>query len=157
MGQQVYANCLENIMRCLSRILKNRITFLRQPEVPSIRFAYENLFSDAKYNWQWVKVASVTTVPKLIHRAAKNIHRYVPESRLIYMVRNPISRIESDWRMRMHERRVPCSINEAVVQQKNLIEIGKYWKNLTFIERCSMMSRFLLFFSKISQKIPKMS
>lgn len=128
--------------------------FSTQPEVPSRRVAYENLFRGAKCKLAMGEGSVSYTLPKLIYRAAKNIHRYVPECRLIYMVRNPISRIESDWRMRMHERRVPCSINEAVTKQENLIKIGKYWKNLNVYRDLFPDEQILIVFLEDFSKDP---
>ena len=105
--------------------------FSSEIENPSRQSAYEELFRGAKGKGAVGEGSVSYSLPKVIERAAMNIHRFIPMCKLIYMVRHPISRIESDWRMRRHERRTPKSINEAVRKQENLLEIGMYWKNLS--------------------------
>lgn len=74
---------------------------------------------------------SVTyTSPGRIDLAAPRIHEAVPDCRLIYMVRHPIRRLESDWKSRLREGRARASINEAVEADHNLVTFGLYWKHL---------------------------
>lgn len=74
---------------------------------------------------------SVTyTAPGRIDLAAPRIHEAVPDCRLIYMVRHPMRRLESDWKSRLREGRARASINEAVEADHNLVTFGLYWKHL---------------------------
>jgi hypothetical protein len=47
------------------------------------------------------------------------------------MVRNPLRRLESDWRMRRHEGWAGRSLNEEVTRQGSLVSHGRYWQNLS--------------------------
>lgn len=62
---------------------------------------------------------------------ARRIADTIPNCRLIYMVRHPLRRLESDWMMRRHEGWAPASINKAVQEQATLITAGMYWQNLS--------------------------
>lgn len=68
--------------------------------------------------------------PHRIDFVAPRIADALPECRLIYMVRHPIRRLESDWKMRLREGRVPQSISEAADQHASLVTFGLYWKHL---------------------------
>jgi hypothetical protein len=71
------------------------------------------------------------THPQIIHRCVREIHERLPEARLIYMVRHPLKRLESDWRMRMHEGWGEPDINLAACKEgTTLVTHGLYWKNL---------------------------
>jgi hypothetical protein len=71
------------------------------------------------------------THPDIIRRCADEIATQIPDCRLIYMVRNPLKRLESDWKMRAHEGWSKGeSINESVDQQPTLITHGAYWANI---------------------------
>lgn len=71
------------------------------------------------------------THPDIIEAAADQIARELPAARLIYMVRHPIKRLESDWRMRRREGWAEADINQAVARRSgSLVTHGKYWTNL---------------------------
>lgn len=71
------------------------------------------------------------THPSIIEAAADQIRREIPDARLIYMVRHPLKRLESDWKMRRREGWAEPDINEAVRKERtSLISHGKYWENL---------------------------
>lgn len=81
--------------------------------------------------------------------ASRSIFDLIPDCRLIYVVRHPIRRVESDWRMRQHEgwksssvtsavRQALDQINEPVVRgdydrwwKRHLLSQGQYWRNLS--------------------------
>jgi hypothetical protein len=57
------------------------------------------------------------THPDIIEACAAEIAERIPSCRLIYMVRDPVDRLESDWKMRLREGWSAASINEAVQSQ----------------------------------------
>ncbi|WP_303904048.1 sulfotransferase domain-containing protein [Thiohalomonas denitrificans] len=70
------------------------------------------------------------THPNIIEQSAAAIAETIPDCRLIYLVRNPIKRLESDWKMRYREGWTADSINAAVLEQQSLISHGMYWSNI---------------------------
>jgi hypothetical protein len=65
---------------------------------------------------------------------ARRIHLAVPDARIIYMVRQPLKRIESAYIERMAtaaRRERWSSINEAVLSQPTLIDSSRYWEVYT--------------------------
>lgn len=91
---------------------------------------YESLFPDPGA-YQAVGEGSTSyTHPHRIDFVVPRIRERLPECRLIYMVRHPVRRLESDWRMRRWEERAPASITDAVDKQASLITLGLYWKHL---------------------------
>ena len=71
------------------------------------------------------------THPDIITEAADQILEEVPGARLIYMVRHPLKRLESDWKMRRREGWAEEDVNDAVAKRSSsLIRHGKYWSNL---------------------------
>jgi hypothetical protein len=71
------------------------------------------------------------THPDIIRACAGEISELIPKARLIYMVRNPLQRLESDWKMRRHEGWAGPSLHEEVTIQDSLVSHGRYWQNLS--------------------------
>lgn len=69
--------------------------------------------------------------PHRIEFVVPRIRENLPDARLIYMVRHPVRRLESDWKMRLREDRVSHSISEAVDRNASLISFGLYWRHLS--------------------------
>lgn len=86
------------------------------------------------------------THPHIIERVAREIWEYGPKSRLIYMVRHPIRRLESDWRMRTYEGWAGGSINEAVKAGGSLLSHGLYWRNLNHYRQHFSDEQILIIF-----------
>lgn len=86
------------------------------------------------------------THPDIIDRCAVEIGKLIPDCRLIYMVRNPLDRLESDWKMRRHEGWSAASINDAVAQQPSLVTHGLYWSNLSVYLRHFPAEQILVVF-----------
>ena len=92
---------------------------------------YESLFADVHDERAVGEGSTAYTHPDVIETTAARIRADIPDCRLIYMVRHPVRRLESDWRMRLHEGWTPDSISEAVQQQPTLVSHGLYWQNLS--------------------------
>jgi hypothetical protein len=92
---------------------------------------YEALFAGAEGKLAIGEGSTVYTHPDIIRTTASRIREAIPACRLIYMVRHPIKRLESDWRMRRHERWTPPAISDAVAEQPSLVRHGLYWQNLS--------------------------
>lgn len=94
---------------------------------------YEALFDGVEDESAVGEASTSYTRPDIAERCAMNIARLIPDVRLIYMVRNPIRRLESDWKMRKHQGWAPDGpISEALnYDGRSLIKLGMYWRNLS--------------------------
>mgnify|MGYP001549970980 CR=1 FL=1 len=97
------------------------------------RKRYEQLFEEAERGgFLAVGEGSTSyTHPSRGDFTAARIRETLPDVRLIYMVRHPIRRLESDWLMRRREGRTPERIGAAVERQASLVTFGMYWKHLS--------------------------
>lgn len=96
---------------------------------------YEELFEGAEH-CQAAGEGSVSyTLPGKAERAAGRIQRLIPECRLIYMVRHPLRRLESDWKMRTIEGQKLGPLSRAVHDAPDLVDIGAYWTHLSIYRK----------------------
>jgi len=120
---------------------RHRDVFMCDPKEPCFfshmnqefrtRAWYESLFAGATGKSAIGEGSTAYTHPDVIRTTAARIRDTLPACRLIYMVRHPIKRLESDWRMRRHEQWTPPAISDAVAEQPNLVRHGLYWQNLS--------------------------
>jgi hypothetical protein len=96
---------------------------------------YESFFSEAHGKKAVGEGSTSYSHPEIIEACAAQIAERIPACRLIYMVRDPVERLESDWKMRRHEGWAAACVNDAVEQQPSLITLGLYWKNLSVYRR----------------------
>lgn len=96
---------------------------------------YEKLFDGAK-GCRAAGEGSVSyTLPHNAELAAERIKRWAPNCRLVYMVRHPVRRLESDWKMRTIEGQRPGPLERAVHDHPDLVTIGAYWRQLSVYRR----------------------
>jgi len=113
---------------------------------------YESHFDNAVGKIAIGEGSTSYTHPDIIRQAASGIAEYAHECRLIYMVRHPLRRLESDWKMRRYEGWAPASINEAITNQetltvqRTLITHGMYWQNLSEYRRLFPDEQILIVF-----------
>lgn len=107
---------------------------------------YESLFEGAE-GYRAVGEGSVSSSrPNSVHAAARRIRETIPNCRLIYMVRHPIRRFESDWKMLRHEGRVSPSVERAVEEMPSLISWAFYWDHLNVYRALFPDSQLLVVF-----------
>ncbi len=99
-------------------------------EFLSRRGWYESLFSGGGHAVAVGEASVSSTNPTRLEIAPPRIRELLPDCRLIYMVRHPIRRIESDWRMMRYERRASGSIKKALEESPALLDWGFYWRSL---------------------------
>lgn len=104
--------------------------FSRLTRYRKLRSWYLSLFDGAEACQAVGEASTSYSHPHRIEFAAPRIRDVVPTCRLIYMVRHPVRRLESDWKMRLREGRVSDSISEAADHHASLITFGLYWKHL---------------------------
>jgi sulfotransferase family protein len=70
-----------------------------------------------------------TDFPDLVERIAG----YLPDCRLIYMVRHPLRRIESDWKLRVILRSpwLEESFSETVLKHPGILRMSAYWTQIS--------------------------
>jgi Sulfotransferase domain len=92
---------------------------------------YESFFEQATGATAIGEGSTSYTKPQLVNDAARQIAALLPDCRLIYMVRNPLKRLESDWKMASAEGwAVGTSIND-VDRMPWLLDQGFYWRNIS--------------------------
>jgi hypothetical protein len=91
---------------------------------------YESLFRGAEGAGAVGEGSVSCTHPTRLGIAPPRIRRLIPDCKLVYMVRHPIRRIESDWRMMRHEGRTSGSIRQAFDDDPALLAWGHYWNQL---------------------------
>ena len=107
---------------------------------------YKTLFKGAEGKIAIGEGSTSCTHPDIINQAASEISKHISDCRLIYMVRNPIKRLESDWKMRKHEGWAEGTVNNAVKCQPTLITHGMYWKNLSVYRKLFPDEQILIVF-----------
>jgi len=118
---------------------------------------YESHFASAS-SFRAVGEGSTSyTHPHIVEACATEIAELVPQARLIYMVRHPLGRLESDWKMRKHEQWAPPgSVNEAAREaDTTLIRHGLYWQNLNVYRRLFSDEQILVVFLEDFSKSPQ--
>jgi hypothetical protein len=90
---------------------------------------YESLFAHAT-DCQAVGEASTSYTKKYTYpRAAERIGRYLPRARLIYIVRDPLERIESQWIHGVHAGWHAADFTSAL-DDPGLIDPSRYWRQI---------------------------
>lgn len=104
--------------------------FSRLTKYHELRPWYSSLFEDAGAYEAAGEGSTSYSHPHRIDFVVPRIRETLPQCRIIYMVRHPIRRLESDWKMRLREGRASESIYEAADRHASLITFGLYWKHL---------------------------
>lgn len=115
---------------------------------------YESLFENVTAETAIGEGSTAYTHPEVIETTSSRIKDLIPDCRLIYMVRHPLKRLESDWRMRRHEKWTPESISEAVVEQPTLVSHSFYWKNLSVYRKKFADEQILVVFLEDFKRDP---
>lgn len=126
--------------------------FSRTASFEPARGEYEALYGDANGHTARGEGSTTYTHPQRIDFAAPRIRKLIPDCRLVYIVRHPIRRLESDWKMRRREGRSSSDINRAVESDKTLRPYGLYWQHLsTYRELFSDEQILVVFLEDLSR------
>ncbi len=71
------------------------------------------------------------TNPNRVDFTVKRIAKANPDCKFIFMVRHPIRRLESDWKMRFREGRFSTDYETSLRKQATLLNHGLYWKAIS--------------------------
>jgi hypothetical protein len=130
------------------RLASHDDVFLTTPKEPHF-FGH----SEAHKTWEWYtglfvgvdgesaigEGSTSYTRPDLAVKAARQIREAIPDCRLIYIVRNPVRRLESDWKMRVRfgwqSRSVSSAVEEAFAARDVVLNSREdnpdlWWKRL---------------------------
>jgi hypothetical protein len=106
------------------------IHYFGRDEEEKTRAWYEAHFAAAEPASAVGEGSTSYTHPHIVGRCAEEIHAAIPDVRLIFIARHPLTRLESDWKMRMHEGWTDPDINRAVrTEGTTLVGHGRYWAN----------------------------
>ena len=114
---------------------------------------YDSLYSGVTSERAIGEGSTSYTRPDVYERCARSIHEVAPQARLVYMARDPIARLESDWKMRVREGRATWNdINKSLDDNPQIVELGKYWRNLsTYRELFSPEQLLILFLEDVAR------
>ena len=107
---------------------------------------YEGLYAGAKDARARGEGSTSYSHPNRINLVVPTLKKLVPECRFIYIVRHPVRRLESDWRMRRVEGRLSSAIGDALERNVTLVTLGLYWKNLSVYRRFFPDEQILVMF-----------
>ena len=116
--------------------------FISQPKEPnyfnkaihyeSTRNEYEALFENSG-NLPLRGEGSVGyTNPNRIHFVPRRIHQAIPDCKIVFMVRHPIKRLESEWKMQHRLGNTSQDFNNELQFDMMLYNHGLYWKTLSY-------------------------
>lgn len=91
---------------------------------------YHGLFDKAKNNQIWVEGSNMYANPQRYPKSAERMAAYNPDMKIVYMVRDPIKRIASEWVQRRTDYgdSVPHRIADAVRERpESYIGNSDYW------------------------------
>lgn len=131
-GTTTLCNALENHPDVFITQPKEPNYFNKSIHYESSRPEYEKLYNNAG-DKPFCGEGSVSyTNPNRINFIPQRIHQLIPDCKIIYMVRHPIKRLESDWKMQIRLDNTTCSFEEALQYDMMLYNHGLYWKTLSY-------------------------
>ena len=116
---------------------------------------YESLFLAAVGKLA-IGEGSTGYTKELLHpHTAERIAKYLPEAKLIYIVRNPFHRIESHW---LHS--IACGLEvpplrEALKKWPHMVDISLYWKQISRYRQVYPDKQILVLFFEDFVKQPQ--
>ena len=108
---------------------------------------YESRFASASA-YDAVGEASTTYSKCMTHSGtAARIAKYAPDARIIYIVRDPLLRVESQWIQRQSMSiATPRTFSVAIREDRVLLDASMYWQNLEEYRKYFDDSRILVLF-----------
>lgn len=107
---------------------------------------YESLFAGAEGYRAAGDGSTNYAVVGLHPGVAERIEAYSPGCRVIYIVRHPPERIESQWIQLRAGNEAPSNFVQAVREVREMIEGNLYWKNISAFRRVIPDERILVLF-----------
>lgn len=111
---------------------------------------YESLFKNAAGK---TAIGEGSTSYSKAHNfpdAASRIASHLPDARLIYIVRHPLERIESQWMFNVRHHDLHQSFSATLREDLNLVNTSKYWWQISkYREHFSDEQILVLFFEEM--------
>lgn len=79
-------------------------------------------------------------------KAPARIARALPDARLIYMVRDPLERMESAWMQRKGDGMPVWSLGKTLRRYPRMVDASRYWRQLNYYRRYYPDDRILILF-----------
>ncbi len=138
-GTTTLCNILDNHPQIFITNPKEPNYFNKSIQFDSTRDQYEALFENAGSIPFRGEGSVGYTNPNRIHFIPKRIHEVVPNCKLIFMVRHPIKRMESEWKMHLRQQKTKYDFTDALQFDMMLYNHGMYW---------NILSHYLKYFEK---------
>ena len=125
---------------------KEPLYFSRSEELKLTPEWYASLFVDAG---RYASVGDASTnyaCVGLFPGVEERVAAYSPNARIIYIVRDPLERMESQWVQRRSAGTTSCGFMAAVRDVPEMIESNLYWKNINAYRRLFDDERILVLF-----------
>lgn len=88
-------------------------------------------FKNARIDPKTGKMGGHLAWDSFCKHTASRISSYIPDAKIIYLVRNPIERIVSHWSWNIANGQPWGSINNSVKRYPKLIEMSLYWRQVS--------------------------
>lgn len=131
-GTTTLCNALENHPNVFITQPKEPNYFNKSIHYESSRLEYEELYTNAGVKPLRGEGSVSYTNPNRIHFIPQRIHQLIPDCKIIFMVRHPIRRLESDWKMQIRLDNTTSSFEESLQYDMMLYNHGLYWKTLSY-------------------------
>jgi len=127
--------------------------FFCRPDIYAHGFAwYESLFEDAAGKIAIGEGSTSYTKAHLFPGVPEKIASYLPDVRLIYIVRHPLERIESQWMFNVRNNQVYKSFARTLRDEPHLINTSRYWWQVSkYREHFDDAHILVLFFEELKQ------
>jgi len=114
---------------------------------------YETLFEDASGKTAIGEGSTSYTKAHLFPGVPEKIASDLPDVRLIYIVRHPLERIESQWMYNVRTNNVHKSFARTLRDDQHLINTSRYWWQLSkYREHFDDTRILVLFFEELKQE-----
>lgn len=130
-GTTTLCNILEKHPNIFISHPKEPNYFNKSIHYESTRSEYEEIFKNAEGFSLRGEGSVGYTNPNRIHFVPKRIYETIPDCKLIFMVRHPIKRLESEWKMHLRLGDRAQGFNDALQSDMMLFNHGMYWKTLS--------------------------
>jgi hypothetical protein len=107
---------------------------------------YASIFTDAAGYRAIGEGSTEYAVVGLYPGIERRLAEYAPDARLIYIVRHPLERIESQWIQLRSMGAAPAEFRTALREIPEIIEGNLYWKNVSAYRRAFSEEQILVLF-----------
>ena len=127
--------------------------FFCRPDIYARGFDwYESLFENAAGQTAIGKGSTSYTKAQIFPDVPERIVNHLPDARLIYIVRHPLERVESQWMFNFIKNQVHLSFARTLRNEPHLINTSRYWWQLSkYREHFDDAQIRVLFFEELKQ------